>query len=144
MLKVIQYNQTTATHKGRPRTNTAKNAQALRDKSNRYRNNPKHAKKIFANTVHKKAKGRAERKGLEFTITIQDILNACTEYCPITGFRLDYTRGQGLKPFSPSIDRRDNNKGYTPENIHIVAHHGNTIKQVHPQSQIHYDYMCAA
>ena len=76
------------------------------------------------------AKYRAKKKGLEFTITKDDII--VPELCPCLGVPIQlepYIRGGKTvaHPYAPSLDRIDNNKGYTSENIWVVSHLANTI-----------------
>lgn len=72
------------------------------------------------------SKGRAKKKNLEHTITIDDI--QIPEICPVLGIPLKI--GVGLPTDnSPSLDRIDNSKGYTKENIIVVSHRANTLKR---------------
>ena len=77
------------------------------------------------------AKSRAAQKGLEFTLTIDDVV--IPEYCPVLGIKLSPSVGAGrisCRNFlaSPSIDRIDNNKGYTPDNIQVISNRANQLK----------------
>lgn len=48
--------------------------------------------------------------------------------CALTGFTM--TKGEGrLSPYSPSIDRIDSAKGYTPENCQLTILHANLAKR---------------
>lgn len=78
-----------------------------------------------AKYLYKYAKSRALKKGLEFTITETDI--SIPEYCPILGYKIIVGKGNDNK-FSPSIDRIDSSKGYTPDNIQIVCKLFNSMK----------------
>jgi hypothetical protein len=78
-----------------------------------------------ANYLYKYAKARANKKGLEFTITKEDVV--IPEFCPILGCRL-VIGGVGNSKYSPSIDRIDSSKGYTPDNIQIVSRLYNSMK----------------
>lgn len=55
------------------------------------------------------------------------------DYCPILGIKLNYD-GTGKigdwsrRDNSPSMDRIDSSKGYTPDNIHIISWRANRIK----------------
>lgn len=62
------------------------------------------------------AKHRAKRKNLEFNLKLDDI--KIPEICPVFGTPM----------VSPSIDRFDNTKGYTKDNIQIISHRANTLK----------------
>jgi len=71
------------------------------------------------------ARGRARRKGQEFTITMDD-LPEIPEKCPLLGLVLN--------PWSiylshhPSLDRIDNSKGYVPGNVQFISHRANMLK----------------
>ena len=69
---------------------------------------------------------RAKDKGLEFTLRLEDIV--IPTHCPMLGIPLFPTTGQAAHANSPSIDRLDPRKGYTPENTLIISHRANTIK----------------
>ena len=72
-----------------------------------------------------KSKKRAKKAGMEHTITIDDIV--IPEYCPVLGIKLNI--GDRKKHGNaPSIDRIDNLKGYTKENIMIVSNRANMLK----------------
>lgn len=71
------------------------------------------------------AKLRSKQKKLEFNLTIKDIV--LPEYCPVLGikFKLD---NEKLAPNSPTLDRIDNTKGYTKDNIIVVSMKANFTK----------------
>ena len=72
--------------------------------------------------------GRAElRNKYEVAITRQDIYNVWQEdnKCPIMG--TNYTIGGDLDT-SPSLDRINPDKGYTPDNIQVISRIANTMK----------------
>ena len=68
---------------------------------------------------------RARTKQLEFTITQSDIV--IPELCPVLKIPLFYGDGNAC-PNSPSIDRIDNTKGYTSDNVAVISHRANWIK----------------
>lgn len=70
----------------------------------------------------KSAQERAIKKGLEFSIKVEDIL--IPESCPL----LDKKLIMGDKQYTPSLDRIDSKKGYTPDNIWVISHRANQIK----------------
>jgi hypothetical protein len=77
------------------------------------------------------AKGRARERGLEFTLTIDDIV--IPEYCPVLGIKLEASIRTGTLPInrlcsSPTIDRIDNNEGYTVPNSRVISHRANALK----------------
>jgi hypothetical protein len=96
--------------------NTARNEHG---RSNRARN-PSRA--LWLN-----AKDRARINNHVFTITEADVV--IPEFCPVFGCKLNPVgRNQGLRDQAPSIDRIDNDQGYTPNNIIVVSWRANRIK----------------
>lgn len=69
------------------------------------------------------AKQRAKENGLEFTLTEAD-LGEYPTVCPVLGIAIDRSN----RNTAASIDRIDNSKGYTPDNIVIVSYLANRIK----------------
>jgi hypothetical protein len=70
------------------------------------------------------AKIRAKSRGLEFSLTLNDIIFPIL--CPVLGIPL--TPGKQYAPGCPSLDRFDNSKGYIPANVTVISHRANTIK----------------
>ncbi len=62
------------------------------------------------------AKGRAKRKGLEFNLTLDDVV--IPVICPV--FKTPIKR--------PSLDRLDNTKGYIKGNVFVISYRANCIK----------------
>ena len=85
------------------------------------------------------AKRRAAKRGLEFTLTKEWALETYTGHCAITGIKfLDYRDRNGGGPYSPSIDRIDNTKGYTESNCRwgaraLLEHTPDYINETHWQ-----------
>jgi len=71
-------------------------------------------------------KQRSKRKNINFTICVEDIV--IPEYCPILGIPIKHNT-TGLQPDSPSIDRIDNSKGYTKDNIRVISNRANILKK---------------
>ena len=71
------------------------------------------------------AKLRAERKGLAFDLTSEDII--IPEKCPILEVPLVIGTYNNYE-YSPSIDRIDNTKGYVKGNIQIISKKANSMK----------------
>lgn len=69
------------------------------------------------------AKRRAKAKGRIFELTLEDIQIPST--CPVLGIPLV---AGGDPKNSPSIDRIDNTKGYTKDNIIIVSYQANVTR----------------
>lgn len=77
--------------------------------------------------MHQRAKQRAKKLDREFTLEFDDI--SIPEICPVLGIKLEQHSGSsGGKPNSPSLDRIDNSKGYTKENIQVISHKANQMK----------------
>jgi hypothetical protein len=79
--------------------------------------------------IFRNAKNRAKALGIEFSITTADIV--VPTHCPVLGIELKYSRGErgfGANA-SPSIDRFNNDKGYTPDNICIISNRANLLKR---------------
>jgi hypothetical protein len=75
------------------------------------------------------SKQRAKNKNRENTITIEDVKSIYPQdgCCPIFGIKLEFNNA-GFRETSPSIDRIDSSKGYTPDNIQIISWKANRIK----------------
>lgn len=72
------------------------------------------------------AKTRAKKFNLEFSITINDI--QIPLFCPVLGIELNLNNTKIRLDTSPSLDRIDNSKGYTKENIRIISWRANKLK----------------
>lgn len=72
------------------------------------------------------ARASAKRKGLEFNLTIEDII--IPTHCKYLGTPLKLELGRGLVWSNPSIDRIDSSKGYTKDNVQIISRKANTMK----------------
>ena len=74
------------------------------------------------------AKKRARAKGLEFSITVDNIVWPAS--CPVFHTPMIYSgdRGGRATDTSPSIDRIDPRLGYTPDNVQVVSWLANRIK----------------
>jgi hypothetical protein len=76
------------------------------------------------------AKRRAIEKGLEFSITMDDLLPVPT-VCPVLGITINYEGNNGQRGFvndSPSIDRIDSSLGYVKGNVQLICWRANRIK----------------
>lgn len=69
---------------------------------------------------------RAKRYGMEHTLELSDI--AIPETCPVLGIPL-HREDKSTWMNAPSIDRIENDKGYTKENIIIVSRRANILKR---------------
>lgn len=71
-----------------------------------------------------RARYRAKKRGLEFSLKESDI--HLPKYCPIFGIELSV--GKDNIETSPSLERIDSTKGYTPDNVIIVSYRANRAK----------------
>ena len=73
------------------------------------------------------SKNRAKAKGLEHTLTLDDIkdLYPLDGRCPVFGFELTWGNPRWS---SPSLDRIDSTKGYTYDNCQVISNKANVIK----------------
>jgi|TARA_A100000171_G_scaffold33006_1_gene31388 hypothetical protein len=95
------------------------------------RGNPRYLRKALL----RHAKKRALNKGLDFNLTLEDL--TYPDVCPILGIKLKHGYGKGKdRENSPSIDRIDNTKGYTLDNVIIVSVLANSIKNSATPEQI--------
>lgn len=87
----------------------------------------------WAANVIKSAKARAKVKGLEFSLTTEWFVERIKNgYCEVTNLPFDTNRDDrrvsARNPWAPSLDRIDNSKGYTPENVQVVVWMYNQFK----------------
>lgn len=105
-------------------------------KSGKYKNSKSHIRRkehsreyYIANREYemwRHAKKRAKQNNLEFSIEITDII--IPTICPVFGTPIILDKGRCDN--SPSLDRIDNTKGYTKDNICIISWRANNIKHV--------------
>lgn len=75
---------------------------------------------LLANIKH-----RANKLGLMFDLTCDDIV--IPVLCPVLGIELAFGNKQ-MSECSPSVDRIDNSKGYTKDNIRVISMRANRLK----------------
>lgn len=77
--------------------------------------------------IYRRARERAKRDQRPFTLTVEDII--VPDICPVLLIPLvEHTGSSGGRSNSPSLDRVDNNKGYTPDNVQVISHRANSMK----------------
>ena len=105
------------------------NPQKRRDYEKQYLNNKRQDFDFRLNMLLNASKQRARNKNREHTITVEDIkaIYPTDGCCPIFGMKLEFNTA-GFRETSPSIDRIDSTKGYTPDNIQIISWKANRIK----------------
>lgn len=79
-----------------------------------------------AQSILRNARLRAKRMGLEFNLTIGDIV--VPETCPVLGIPLVIGNRKGWSTTSPTLDRIDNSKGYIKGNICVISWRANSLK----------------
>lgn len=76
--------------------------------------------------IYMNAKARAKRSGLPFDIERKDVI--IPDVCPVLGIKL-FRESKDTWKNAPSIDRIDNTKGYTKDNIMIISRRANILKK---------------
>lgn len=71
------------------------------------------------------ARSRAKLDNLEFNLKREDIM--IPQFCPLLDIELCTTNTK-ICDNSPSLDRIDNSKGYTPDNIRVISNLANKMK----------------
>jgi hypothetical protein len=83
--------------------------------------------KYRANEIlYMNAKARAKKSGIKFELERKDIV--IPDVCPVLGIKL-FRENKETWCHAPSIDRIDNNKGYTKDNIMIISRRANILKK---------------
>ena len=77
--------------------------------------------------ILRQAKKRSKNKGLEFDLTLSDLISLKNNTCPILGCEILYRSGIDYKR-SASLDRIDPNKGYINGNVKIISYEANSLK----------------
>ena len=103
----------------RKKTNHYKSAERVR----RYKR--RRDKNFWPIFLLENAKRRAKIRGLDFDISVDDII--IDEVCPI--LKTPYKIGEEVVCYeSPSLDRIDSSKGYIKGNVQVISYRANTIK----------------
>lgn len=81
------------------------------------------------NILLQQAKIRSKKKGVEFELTLQDLLALypIDGLCPVFKMPIQFNTGKD-RTNSPSIDRIDASKGYTKDNVRIISWKANRMK----------------
>lgn len=72
-------------------------------------------------------KKRAKQRGLDFNLTLDWLIGAATERCPLLDIELKYDNTASLHD-SPAVDRVDSTQGYTTDNCWVISMKANRIK----------------
>lgn len=74
-----------------------------------------------------RARARSKQLGIPFDLDVEDIL--IPSVCPVLGIPIFFKLGsRGPGPNSPSLDRFDPAGGYTKDNVVVISHRANTLK----------------
>lgn len=71
------------------------------------------------------ARSRARKRGLPFNLVKKDII--IPEICPVLGILIKHN-SRHIGDNSPTIDRINNDKGYTKDNIVVISMKANRLK----------------
>lgn len=80
-------------------------------------------------TVINNIRNRAKKSGWDCTIVASDL--RAPDVCPVLGIPIfSYSGDHDIRKHgnSPSVDRIDNRKGYTPENVRVISLRANMLK----------------
>ena len=78
---------------------------------------------------HSRTKSRAKDKGFDFDLSLEDLKNLYKlqdGFCALSG--LPMTHSQESPDYCISIDRIDNDKGYTKDNVKLVCFRANVMR----------------
>ena len=93
----------------------------------------KYKEKHREKTLFQQARYRSKTKGIPFDIEISDII--IPEICPILQIPLKKMI-DGDRHYSPSLDRIDNDKGYTKGNIQVISNKANSMKHAADKKEL--------
>ena len=88
----------------------------------------KNPKRYWAHNAHAHAKRRAEKAGVPFDLTVDDIMEVTGDECPVFKTPFLFLGNRHSVPESATIDRLRSEAGYVKENIVIVSNKANLIK----------------
>jgi len=74
----------------------------------------------------KSAKDRSEKKGWDFNLLYEDII--IPKMCPLLNIPIKIHSTREHHSDAPSLDRIDSKKGYIKENVWVISHRANQIK----------------
>lgn len=102
------------------------NVEKVKSTRKEYRERTRDSQQHMVMRLLNESKYRAKKKGIEHTVSKEEICIPKT--CPVLGHELKCNKGSTASANSPSIDRKDNKKGYTKENIKVISFEANSIK----------------
>lgn len=114
--------------KERSRKHYLNNTEIMKERTLRWGN--ENVEKRMLNLARK----RARKVGLEFSITIEDIV--IPEICPYLKTKLITSNGNGQNSNNVSLDRIDSSKGYIKGNVQVISHLANSMKNNASKEQL--------
>ena len=96
----------------------------------------------YASMLVSGAKARAKKRSLEFNLTVDWLLERLARgVCEVTGLPFVPSIGTGqqrsfLNPWAPSLDRIENSRGYTTDNVQVVVSIYNIAKGEHTDADV--------
>lgn len=80
----------------------------------------------YALQIHRDVRARARQKGMQFELTEQDVLELLVEsdgHCALSGlaFSWEPVGKRSLRPWAPSVDRKNAADGYRKDNVRLVC-----------------------
>ena len=94
---------------------------------------------VFLSDKVAKIRGRAKRDGIEFSLTAEDLVRMYTSQkgqCFYTDRLMIAVSGGKRSPDAVSIDRVDNTRGYSPDNVVLCVDRANSIKRDQSLSEL--------
>jgi hypothetical protein len=85
----------------------------------------RYARRSYLDRMLHNLRHKAKQRGIVFSLTASDLV--VPETCPVLGVPLAFSHPNS--DYRPSVDRWNNNLGYTSENIRIISMRANRIKQ---------------
>ena len=93
---------------------------------------------IFSKLKHARAN---EAEPLEWTVELEQLYVLYDQQegkCALSGVYLTWQKGEGAQDFNMSIDRKDPNKGYIPENVQLVAYRVYVMKHTLGEGELYW------
>lgn len=116
------YKENRETLKAKRRVYRLKNVKRFRAKAIKNYYDKRHTPRQRARQIWRSSKVRALQAGREFSLSFSKVLAAIESgFCEATGLPFDMHHAKGRSPFAPSLDRKDNSKGYTDGNTRVVV-----------------------
>lgn len=85
-------------------------------------------------SMYRGARTRAKERGMDFDLKVTDIV--VPDLCPLLSIPLVRGSNGRLNEGSPTLDRIDNSKGYTKDNVWVISHKANSIKSTATYEEI--------